>query len=288
MSFRQSELILNHDGSLYHLHLLPHEVAHDIITVGDPDRVGLVANHLDDISLDKQNREFRTITGTRAGKRWTIISTGIGTDNIDIVWNELDALVNIDLESRQAMPDHTTLRFHRLGTSGTLRSDIEVDSFVASKYAVGLGGLLAYYEAGQAAFDHPLAAAALSTLADQGIRIPPYAVNGSSDLLANLDGDFVQGITYTAPGFYGPQGRSLLAGAASSNYLDHLAAIAYDGTPSTNLEMETAGIYGLSHLLGHQAISLSVILANRATGAFSQRPAEATAQLIEKFFDLFS
>lgn len=280
-----SELILRDDGSIYHLGLVPGQVAEDIITVGDPDRVTTVAAHLDIIELDVQLREFRTVTGTRQGRRWTIISTGIGTDNIDIVFNEVDALFNVDLERRQIKQEHTALRFYRLGTSGTIREDIPVDSMIASAYAVDLGPMPHYYagridEAG-------LSRQVQDVLVDHSIQHVPTSVTGSSTLLGRLPKDIRNGITFTAPGFYAPQGRSIRLRLASASYLDELSAVTYKGYASTNLEMETAGIYFLARMLGHEAISISAILANRKTGAFSTQAAKTVEEMIEWFFGVY-
>lgn len=282
-----SELILNKDGSIYHLNIRPEQIAHDVITVGDPNRVDTVAKHLDQIELDVQNREFRTVTGRKDGKRWSIISTGIGTDNIDIVFTELDALVNIDLQNRYIKEQHTTLRFHRLGTSGTLREDIAVDSLVASALAVGLGGLLYYYKNGLPYIKHPFNQEVERKLLEKGIQVPTYVCEASPSMLDKVKGAFIPGITYTAPGFYGPQGRSLRLDASSKDYLDELSSLSFEGLKSTNLEMETAGIYGMAQMLGHEAISLNLILANRVTGEFTQRPNEAMDDMVKLFFEIF-
>jgi uridine phosphorylase len=228
------------------------------------------------------------VTGRKDGKRWSIISTGIGTDNIDIVFNELDALVNIDLQSRQIKEHHTRLRFYRLGTSGTLQGDIPVDSFIVTALAVGLGGLLLYYKDGAKYMNHPLSKEVQGKLLEKGIQIPAYICPASPNLLERVRGKFIPGITYTAPGFYGPQGRSLRLTAQSKDYLDHLSSISYEGLSSTNLEMETAGIYGIAGMLGHEAISLNLILANRISGAFTSRAGEAMEEMIALFFNLFS
>jgi uridine phosphorylase len=280
-----SEFITRSDGSIYHLGLHPHEIAHDIITVGDPDRVDNVMAHLDSVEFDRQLREFRTVTGSRAGKRWTIISTGIGTDNIDIVFNELDALVNVDFETRTIRPQLTQLRFYRLGTSGAIQAAIPVDSFVASAYAVDLGPLCHYYR--DVTDIEAVSGQVMQVLDRAGIRHQPSTIEGSQDLLDQLPSDFVRGITFTAPGFYAPQGRAIRLQPRSSDYLDGLAAIAHMGCQATNLEMETAGIYLLAGLLGHQTISLNAILANRRTGDFSGQPSKTVELLIERFFEVY-
>lgn len=280
-----SEFITRSDGSIYHLGLRPHEIALDIITVGDPDRVSTVMSHLEDIEIDRQLREFRTVTGSRAGKRWTIISTGIGTDNVDIVFNELDALVNVDFNTRTIKEELTQLRFYRLGTSGAIQEEVLVDSFVASAYAVDLGPLCHYYR--DFTDIEEISHEVRQVLDGAGIRHQPSTVEGSQDLLDQLPSDFVRGITFTAPGFYAPQGRAIRLPPRSNNYLDELAAIAHMGCQATNLEMETAGIYLLASLLGHQAISLNAILANRRTGVFSSQPSKTVGLLIERFFEVY-
>lgn len=286
MPIASSELILRADGSIYHLGLQPSQIASDIITVGDPDRIDAVVKHLDHVEFDQQMREFRTVTGHRRGKRWTIVSTGIGTDNIDIVFNELDALANVNFATRTANPVHRKLRFYRLGTSGTLREDIAIDSMVVSKYAVDLGVLGQYYQYESSA---PAIADATSVLlADEKIHVLCKAATGSASLIHLLPARYIRGITFTAPGFYAPQGRSIRLAARSPDYLSRLAALTHETIPATNLEMETAGIYILAELLGHQAVSISAILANRRLGTFSTAPQEVVARMIADFFEVYS
>ena len=271
-----SELILNPSGSVYHLDLLPHEIAPTIITVGDPERVEKVSRNFDRILFKKAKREFHTHTGELNGKLLTVISTGIGTDNIDIVFNELDALVNIDLEKRTFKEEKTVLNFIRIGTSGILQEDIPVDSYLASEYAVGLDGLLHYY-------DWPsLTATEQKILDDVGAVIPQpaYIGKGDPELINRFGSGFYKGITVTCAGFYGPQGRQLRLKPYSTDYLDTMRKFDWDGLRLTNFEMETAGIYGLANLLGHKAVSLNALIAQRAKGQFSKDPGGMIERLI--------
>jgi len=260
-----SELIINPDNSIYHLRLKPDEIADTIITVGDPARVNMVAKHLDKIHLERSAREFKTITGELGGKDLTIISTGIGTDNIDIVFNELDALVNIDFETRTVKDKHRQLSFIRIGTSGAISKDIAIDSFIISKYAIGFDGLLNFYQS-----DH----IRIQSLEDQIVNPPfPYAISSNKDLLNAFTSFSQPGISITANGFYGPQGRNLRL-AHTFDIQELASKVEYDQLSPTNLEMETAGIYGLAALLGHKAVSLNAILANRITNEFSSQPSK--------------
>ncbi|MCB9342088.1 MAG: nucleoside phosphorylase [Lewinellaceae bacterium] len=276
-----SELILNKSGSIYHLDLHPEQIAPLIITVGDPNRVKSVSKHFDSIEHEVSKREFITHTGFIGQKRISVISTGIGPDNIDIVLNELDALFNIDLESRIPKSETQQLTIIRLGTCGGLQAGNPVDSFVASSGALGMDGLMQFYQAASQQ-NHPILAALREHCADDWeFPLKPYFSRGSDDLLHIFQTDFQQGFTMTNPGFYGPQGRQLRAPVRQPNYLDLMSSFEYDGTKILNLEMETAAIYGLSQLLGHRAISLSVILANRALGKFSSHSAKSVEKLIE-------
>jgi len=284
----ESELILNPDGSVYHLHLLPDDIASHIITVGDPDRVDAVAQRLDTIRVTKQKREFKTVTGSIGGKEITIISTGIGTDNIDIVFTELDILANVDLASRTQKAEHRKLHFYRLGTSGALHESIPIDSVVISSYAIGLEGLMHFYH-----YREPdIAAEVITESAEYALRldlpkVKPYTTRGSASLVDTFSTLGRQGITVTATGFYGPQGRVVLAQPRHKTFLDNMAKIKQGELLVTNLEMETAGIYGMSQLLGHEAISLNAILANRVTQQFSSNPSAAVNALIDRFFEIF-
>jgi uridine phosphorylase len=282
MKMDSSELILNPDGSIYHLNLLPEQVAPIIITVGDPDRVKKVSKRFDRMDFEVKKREFVTHTGWIGRKRISVISTGIGPDNIDIVLNELDALFNIDLATRTVKKDIQPLTFIRLGTSGCLQPEIPVGAFVASSGAIGMDGLLQFYKANTQQNHALVAALREHTGEDWEFPLKPYYSNGSSPLLEIFSSHGVhQGITMTNPGFYGPQGRQLRAAVRQPRYLDLLQTFSYEGQKIVNLEMETSAIYGLAEILGHQAISLSVILANRALGTFSGNPSLGVEQLLE-------
>ncbi len=281
MHLAQSELILNTDNSIYHLNLLPEDIASTIVTVGDPDRVADVSKYFDHIELKKGKREFITHTGVLNGKRLSVISTGIGTDNIDIVLNELDALVNIDFDNRSIKPNKTQLDIVRIGTSGAIQKDIEVDSFLLSAYAMGFDGLLHFYDSNAVQLKDISNAFTLQTAWDKE-KSTPYVVqcdNALADLLTSNRIRF--GLTATNIGFYGPQGRRLRLAIPDANLNTKLSAFKYKDIQITNLEMETSGIYGLSKLLGHRAVSMNCILANRVTGSFSKNPQKATNELIE-------
>lgn len=280
-----SELIINADGSIYHLNLKPGQIAKDIITVGDPDRVDKVAQHFDTIDFEISKREFKTVTGTLMGKRLTVISTGIGTDNIDIVFTELDALVNVDFDTRKRKKEHTSLNFYRIGTSGSLISELGIDQILISELAIGLDGLMHYYDVVQSTDEDIIAEKAkeaLSTLP----KIYPYAASASKNLVVKFAHLGMKGITVTATGFYGPQGRALIANPKSTTFIDDLASLKYGALRFTNLEMETAGIYGMSALLGHQAISINAILANRADQVFSTKADDTVGQLIKDVLEI--
>ncbi len=276
-----AELILNADGSIYHLGLHREQLADTIITVGDPERVEQVSRHFDQVEYRVQRREFVTHTGRIGAQRLTVLSTGIGTDNIDIVLNELDALVNIDLQRRQPLAQHTSLQLVRIGTTGGLQPDIPVDSFVCSTGAFGLDGLLHFYQAEP--YTQHAAVAALRAHCGARWQFPlaPYFVPANADWAKAFDTGFEEGITLTNPGFYGPQGRQLRAPVALQGYLDMFLDFEHEGQRIVNLEMETSAIFGLSGLLGHRAASLSVVLANRAKGTFSNDPQAAVGRLIE-------
>jgi uridine phosphorylase len=268
MKLQASEFILNKDGSVYHLNLLPEQLATTVITVGDPDRVAHVTKHFDTIEHVVHKREFHTQTGTYKGKRISVISTGIGTDNIDIVLNELDALVNIDFETRTIKKELTSLDIIRIGTSGSIQKEIPIDSFLVSETAIGFDSLLHFYKSQdvqELKFSKYLQAH-LILPRENGI---PYVVNADAKLLSYFDKDYFKGTTVTNCGFYGPQGRVLRLRLNNPNLNERMASFKYMDKTITNLEMETAGIYGLSKLLGHRAVSLNAIVANRATGEFS-------------------
>ncbi len=285
---KPSELILNKDGSIYHLHLRPEQVAPLIITVGDPERVAKVSRYFDRVEYRVRKREFVTHTGWIGKTRLSVISTGIGPDNIDIVLNELDALFNIELATRQVKPNLTSLTFIRLGTAGSLQREVPVDAFVASSGAIGMDGLMQFYHAPEQQ-NHPLLSALRNHCKAQwDFPLAPYFVEADQDLLRHFSANFHQGITATNPGFYGPQGRQLRAPVRQAHYLDLLQSFEFQERKIVNLEMETAAIYGLSQLLGHRAVSLSAILANRAEGKFSQNPARSVRRLLETALEKIS
>jgi uridine phosphorylase len=280
MAIQQSELILNPDGSVYHLNLKPEHIAHDIIFVGDQDRVEKITKHFDSVEFSTQKREFKTQTGTYKGKRLTVMSTGIGPDNIDIVINELDALVNIDLETRKPKEKITSLNIIRIGTSGSLHADIPVDSFVLSKFGLGLDNMLRSYLI-DAVSNIEMENAFVKHTDWDLCKGKPYAISCSEKLEKIIESDKMhKGITATAGGFYGPQGRVLRLDIQDGNLNSKMDNFLFEGNRITNLEMETAAIYGLSALLGHHALSLNAIIANRANGTFSEDPYKAVDELI--------
>lgn len=275
-----SELILNPDGSVYHLQLKPEHIARDIIFVGDQDRVENITKHFDSIAFTIQKREFKTQTGVYKGKRLTVISTGIGPDNIDIVMNELDALVNIDLETRQVKSELTSLNIIRIGTSGSLQSNIPIDSFLMSSYGLGLDNMLRSY-AIENISEHEIEHAFVEQTKWDFKKGLPYVVKGSEILAHKLKSKEVfEGFTATAGGFYGPQGRILRLDIQDSNLNSKMDAFEYRKLKITNLEMETAAIYGLGKLLGHECLSMNAIIANRANGTFSEHPNQVVDALI--------
>lgn len=277
-----SELIINSRGGIYHLDVRPEELADTIIVVGDPDRVKKVSAHFDSIEHELQHREFITHTGYIGNKRLSVISTGIGPDNIDIVFNELDALANIDFETRQIKTDLTKLKIIRFGTSGSLQSDIPVDSYVASSHGLGLDNLLNFYQYEKDAADKAIANAfAEQTGLNTAITIP-YAFSGSEMLLQKFDTGFHKGITVTCPGFFGPQGRVLRLPLASPGLVDKLTHFRFNNHRITNFEMETSAIYGLGKLMGHECLSINVIIANRVIKEFSKDSEAAVKKMIEK------
>ncbi len=285
MALEASELILNEDGSIYHLNLQPDQLSDTIITVGDPDRVDLVTSFFDHIECKVRKREFHTQTGSYKGKRISVVSTGIGTDNIDIVFNELDALANIDLKNRKLKEQFTPLNFIRIGTSGSLHKAIPVDSFLLSEAAVGFDSLLYYYDH-QIAQPQAFLSALESHLQLHPRKSKPFYIPGDRSLFNALKSEETySGITATNVGFYAPQGRVLRAKNQDPNLMDKVASFSYENRVITNMEMETSGIYTLSKILGHRALSANAIIANRATGAFSANPVGLTQKLIAYVLD---
>jgi uridine phosphorylase len=285
----ETELILNADGSVYHLNLLAQDIAETVITVGDPDRVSQISRHFDHIKLKKSKREFVTHTGVIGGKRITVLSTGIGTDNIDIVMNELDALVNIDLQTRLPKVQLQKLNIIRIGTSGAIQAGIAVDSLLVSKVAFGMDALMHYYE-NQLSVSEKQLLHDFKAVLPNGSNFLTYIASADNWLLSKLATGLEQGITITAPGFYAPQGREIRAKAAYPGLMESIQNFNSQGRRITNLEMETAGIYGMAAVLGHRAISFNVILANRATKTFSKQPDQVMdnyiKQLLNKLQDI--
>ena len=276
-----SELILNPDGSVYHLNLKPGQIANDIIFVGDQNRVEKITKHFDSIEFSTQKREFKTQTGTYKGKRISVMSTGIGPDNIDIVMNELDALVNVDLATRTVKSELTSLNIVRIGTSGSLQADIPCDSFVMSQYGLGLDNMLRSYLIEEISEIDMEDAFITHTNWDMK-KGRPYVIAGSASLEKKLESNQIfKGFTGTAGGFYGPQGRVVRLEIQDPELNNKMDSFNFKGIKMTNLEMETGAIYGLGKLLGHQCLSLNAIIANRASGTFSEDPYKAVDELIE-------
>jgi len=280
MQHPETELILHPTQGVYHLHLMPEELANIVITVGDPDRVPLISKYFDRIEVRKQHREFVTHTGWFQGKRISVVSTGIGPDNIDIVLNELDALVNIDFTNKTNIKDRKSLNIIRIGTSGSLQPHIPVDSFVVGKHALGLDNMMAFYDQNKA-YDDPMAQA-LRTSQLLPNAVVPYGVSPSKQLLKLWDPHTcILANTLTSVGFYGPQGRVLGTWSAQKKLMDGLVSFNFNGQTIDHIEMETSAIYGLSSVFGHQAVSLNAILANRSHQTFSKHPEKTINKLIE-------
>lgn len=277
-----SELIITPEGKIYHLDLAPSELADTVITVGDPGRVELVSKHFDTIETKAAHREFITHTGMYKGKRISVVSTGIGPDNIDIVFNELDALVNIDFETRKIKENLTSLRIIRIGTSGGLIPEVEVDKFLISEKGIGLDNVMHFYADSEKVMDQGFAKAFQKHVGWKSNNSDPYVVDADAGLVTLFSSDkTITGCTITNVGFYGPQGRVLRLPLEYPELNDKLASFSYDGRKITNLEMETSAMYGLAKLLGHQTVSLNAIIANRANGTFSQDPYLAVERLIQ-------
>ena len=281
-----SELILNADGSIYHLNLLPEDIAEKIIFVGDPDRVPIVSANFDSIRVKKGKREFITHTGSYQGKEVSVISTGIGTDNIDIVLNELDALANIDLDKRLIYSTLKSLEIVRIGTSGSIQEDIDIDNVLVSEYAIGMDGLMNFYYFIPRTDESDIAIAFEEYLMNSDIQMAiPYCFGAHTEMLKKFS-EFKKGITLTNSGFYAPQGRMLRAEPVQDGYIDLIQEFDSKYGKITNFEMETAGIYGLSSVLGHKAVSLNLILANRPKGEFSEHYELKMNELIRNVLDV--
>ncbi len=281
----ESELILNKDGSIYHLNLHPEQIAPIVFFVGDPGRVPRVSKHFDKIESRTEKREFVTHTGSFGGKRMTVISTGIGTDNIDIVMNELDALVNIDLNKREVKDQLQSLHIIRMGTTGGLQPDIPVDSLVLGAYGVGLDNVLQFYERNPEKDETEMARSVTEYFRFEKIKIEPYAVR-SSDLLRAKFPEIYAGITMTSSGFYGPQGRELRLRTKLPAWIDKLEHFRYGEWKFSNFEMETSAIYGLGKLLGHHCLSINTVIANRSIRQFSRDPGRAVDGMIRQTLEM--
>jgi uridine phosphorylase len=284
---KKTELITNKDGSIYHLNLLPGDISDKIIIVGDPGRVDMLASLMQEVRVKKENREFRTVTGIFDNTEITVISSGIGTDNIDILINELDALANIDLATGICKEDPVSLTFIRLGTSGGLRADVPAGSFVLAETAIGFDGLLHFYEG----YDWILDTGLSDTLADY-LEWPdtlayPYAVNADKELIELFVKEkFAKGITISAPGFYAPQGRRLRLETFDNEINNKLSEFSYRGRTISNYEMESSAIYGLSALLGHKALTICLVIGNRVTGEFIEDYKPLIKDLAQKVFKM--
>jgi uridine phosphorylase len=281
----ETDLILNPDGSVYHLHLLPEDIAQTIILVGDPERIPMVSAHFDNVEIRKSKREFVTHTGMIGNQRLSVVSTGIGTDNIDIVLNELDALVNIDLADRTIKKQLTSLKLIRIGTSGAIHKDTPVDSMLISSHGFGLDGLMNFYDCEPDLKTEELLDQIDEQLGIYGVH--PYLFKAPGKLFEKFTPHFNSGITATCSGFYGPQGRNVRATAMYDDLLIRMTELSLnDDLRITNFEMETAGIYGLATILGHEAISVNAIVANRAKNTFSKRASETIEVTIKKTLEV--
>jgi len=283
---KNSELILNPDGSIFHLHLKPGQIADTILLVGDPGRVETISAMFDKIEFTVRNREFVTSTGQYNGKRLTVISTGIGTDNVDIVVNELDALANIDLNTREIKKDHRSLRFVRVGTSGSLQADIHVNSWLVSCKSIGFDGMITFYANREKACDMEFEAAFRKYMNWHSDLPSPYVVDASDELLKLFGGfNFVHGVNISAPGFYGPQGRVLRLPLAIPDMNEKLEDFRFGDLKITNYEMESSAIYGLSKMLGHKALTICLIIANRVTREANENYYPEMEKLIKVVLD---
>ncbi len=282
----QSELILNSDGTIFHLHLKPENIAGKVILVGDPERVDTISSLFSDIDFATQNREFKTVTGWYNGKRITVVSTGIGTDNIDIVLNELDALVNIDLGKREIKEEKTSLDIVRIGTSGGLQPWLPVNSFVVSQKAIGFDGMLNFYANRKEFCDLPFEKA-FKEFTNWDNSLPtPYVVGTSPKLLSKFEAPgFNRGVTVSAPGFYGPQGRELRLPLAFPGLNKKVEGFSFNNLRISNFEMECSAIYGLSKMLGHNALTICLIIANRLSLTANENYREEMQKLVKKVLD---
>ena len=277
---KDTQLIVTKEGAIYHLNLKPENIADTIIIVGDPGRVPVISKHFDHIEFKGQNREINTHTGRIGNKRLTVLSSGMGPDNIDIVINELDALANIDLKEKTINPDPKVLNLIRLGTSGAVQKDIEVDSFVMSKYGFGLDGLMNFYNPSESVFERDMERAIVEQLDWPKQLADPYIVKCSENLASQIGFDMHQGITVTAPGFYGPQGRTLRMKLNFPDFNEKLESFHYQNERILNFEMETSALYGLGKSLGHNVLTICAVIANRITETYSSDSHQPINKLI--------
>jgi len=284
----ESELIINNRGAVYHINCRPEEIANTVITVGDPGRVKEVSKHFDKVEFENEHREFIVHTGYIGNKRLSCVSTGIGPDNIDIVLNELDALVNIDFETRTIKEQLTALNIIRFGTSGSLQKEIGVDSFVASTHGLGLDNLMNFYRMENNEEEKQILQAFNTHTQLSSGNVSPYIQMASVFLLKHFTANYHQGITVTCPGFYGPQGRVLRLGLAYPQLIDNLTTFHFGNNHITNFEMETSAIYGLGKALGHHCLSLNAIVANRISKEFSKDGGHAVENLIKQSLNIIA
>ncbi|HCM77157.1 MAG TPA: phosphorylase [Cytophagales bacterium] len=278
----ETDLILNNDGSVYHLNLLPKHISDTVIAVGDPNRVYAVSQYFDKIEFEMNKREFITHVGKYKNKRITVISTGIGTDNIEIFFNELDALVNVDLKTRTPKPRKKKLNIIRIGTSGALQEDVPLGSHLVSNYAVGLDNLMNFYDLNLSAFETLIADDLEKKI---NLNFKPYVVKGSDSLREKLSFEMIVGNTVTCPGFYAPQGRVIRLPLRFPKLLEDLNYYHYDDFWLTNFEMETSAYYAFARMLGHEALSINAVIANRMKNKFSKNPTKVIDSLIKKVLD---
>ena len=279
-------MVLNTEGSVYHLKLKPGDVAKTVFLVGDPARARIISTFFDEVELQQSNREINTFTGYYKGKRMSVLSTGMGTDNIEIVVNELDALFNIDFETKLPKQETVSVNLIRIGTSGGLQPDIPVnDSYIVSKYGLGLDGLAYFYEKGPLVMERELTSSFINQMEWDRDLPKPYAVKGSSKLLEVIGGNWRKGITLTAPGFYAPQGRELRLKVTDNTIIDRARNFKYSGDQVTNFEMETSALYLLAAMLGHHAVTVCDIIANRITGEFNQNYHASMERLIKEVLE---